>query len=62
MMERRQRVLGGALAATLAATAWVATRPEQDVTAAVAAPIRRPPVAASAVAATPAPAVGGRAA
>ncbi|MFT7776386.1 hypothetical protein [Roseateles sp.] len=61
MMERRQLVLGGALAATLVATAWVATRPEEDLTATVAAPARRPIVAASAVPAS-APATGGRAA
>jgi len=48
MMERRQLVLGGALAATLAATAWVAMRPEDEELAAVAAPARRAVVAAAA--------------
>lgn len=62
MMPRRQLVLGGALAATLAATAWVATRPEDEAAATVAAPARRPAAAASAVAAAPAPGVTGRAA
>jgi hypothetical protein len=60
-MERRQLVLGGALVATLAATAWVATRPEED-TPVAAAPVRRPAVAASApvAAAASAPQVGTR--
>lgn len=49
---RRQLVLGGALAATLAATAWVATRPEDGAVAPVAAPARRAATAVSA--ATPA--------
>lgn len=51
----RQLVLGGALVATLAATAWVATRPEDDVPAA-AAPVRRaaaPVPAAASAASTP---------
>lgn len=64
MMPRRQLVLGGALAATLAATAWVATRPEDDAVAVVAAPARRPlaapTTAAAAVAGAPAPAGAGR--
>ena len=63
----RQLVLGGALAATLAATAWVATRPEDEAPVA-AAPVRRPaavaaaPVvaAASASASASAPQVGAR--
>jgi hypothetical protein len=37
----RQLALGGALAVTLAATAWVATRPEDDTASTVAAPARR---------------------
>jgi hypothetical protein len=48
----RQLALGAALVATLAATAWVATRPEDE--AGVVAPARRPaatPVAAKASAA-----------
>lgn len=64
MIPRRQLVLGGALVATLAATAWVATRPEDDGAAPVAAPARRPTQvasAASAAATVPAPAVNGRA-
>lgn len=60
----RQLALGGALAATLAATAWVATRPEDDAAAAVVAPARRPAVAAAATAsvlpAAPAPQAGAR--
>ncbi|KQV50587.1 hypothetical protein ASC95_14595 [Pelomonas sp. Root1217] len=48
----RQLALGGALAATLAATAWVATRPEDEAAAAVAAPARR--AAATSAPATPA--------
>lgn len=60
----RQLALGGALAATLAATAWVATRPEDDAAAAVVAPARRPAVAAAATAsvlpAAPAPQAGDR--
>ena len=48
----RQLALGGALVVTLAATAWVATRPDDEAVATpVAAPARR---AAVAVAATPA--------
>lgn len=62
MIGRRQLVLGGALVATLAATAWLATRPEEDAAAPVTAPARRPAAVASAVAAVPAPAVNGRAA
>lgn len=53
-MKSRQLALGGALAATLAATAWMATRPEEEV-ATVAAPARRPAAAASAPSAVPAP-------
>lgn len=51
----RQLVLGGALVATLAATAWVATRPEDEAPAAVAAPARRAAAvpAASAASAVP---------
>lgn len=60
MIERRQLVLGAALVATLAATAWVATRPEDEAVATVAAPARRPALAASAAAAQAAPAVDGR--
>ncbi|MBV8035511.1 MAG: ammonia channel protein, partial [Pelomonas sp.] len=52
MIERRQLMLGGALAATLAATAWVASRPEDEAPAAVAAPTRRAAVAAAAHAAS----------
>lgn len=44
----RQLALGGALVATLAATAWVASRPEDDAAAVAAAPVRRPAAAASA--------------
>ena len=56
MIERRQLMLGGALVATLAATAWVATRPDDEATTTtVAAPARRPAAAASSTA-TPAPA------
>jgi len=47
----RQLALGGALVATLAATAWVALRPEAEAAAAIAAPVRRP---ASATATAPA--------
>lgn len=47
MIERHQLLLGGALAATLAATAWVATRPEDETPAVVAAPARRATVAAA---------------
>lgn len=48
-MTPRQWVLGGALAATLAATAWVATRPDEGAVAvAVVEPVRRPATAASA--------------
>jgi len=57
-MRPRQLVLGGALLGTLAATAWVATRPEEVAEAATAVPVRRPPVAASSPStATSAPAV-----
>jgi hypothetical protein len=54
-MNARHLALGGALAATLAATAWVATRPADDAAApAVAAlPTRKP--AASAPAEAPQP-------
>ncbi|MFG6485302.1 hypothetical protein ACG04R_01390 [Roseateles sp. BYS78W] len=47
-MKSRQLALGGALAVTLAATAWVATRPEEDAAApAVAAlPTRKPAASA----------------
>lgn len=53
-MTPRHIALGGALAATLAATAWVATRPEAEPVAAAvpAAPVRRP-VAVAAAAAVP---------
>lgn len=48
-MNRRHLTLGGALAATLAATAWVATRPEDDASApAVAAALPARKTAASA--------------
>jgi len=48
-MKPRQLVLGGALLGTLAATAWVATRPEEDAAspALVAQPARRPLAAAA---------------
>ncbi|MDR7272918.1 hypothetical protein J2X20_005603 [Pelomonas saccharophila] len=61
-MTPRQLALGGALAATLAATAWVATRPEDDAAAAVAAPARRAAsvAAAASAASAPAPAVPSR--
>jgi len=59
VIERRQLVLGAALVATLAATAWVATRPEEEAVATVAAPARRAPAAASTAAAS-APVVDGR--
>ncbi|MBL8278942.1 MAG: hypothetical protein JNL93_19770 [Pelomonas sp.] len=50
----RQIALGAALAATLAATAWVATRPDDDAPAVAAAPVRRAaPAASSAMAAVP---------
>jgi hypothetical protein len=59
----RQLVLGGALIATLAATAWVATRPEDEVPVA-AAPVRRPAAVGSAPvvagASASAPQVGAR--
>ena len=58
---RRQLVLGGALAATLAATAWVATRPEDEAgTTAVAAPARRAATVAAAASAVTAPSVSTR--
>ncbi|MDR7297240.1 hypothetical protein J2X16_002587 [Pelomonas aquatica] len=60
-MKPRQLALGGALATTLAATAWVATQPGDE--AAVVAPVRRAaPVAAAASAAltASAPVVGTR--
>jgi len=53
MRPPRQLALGAALAATLAATAWLATRPEDEATAA-AAPARRAVAAASAPVAAPA--------
>lgn len=59
-LARRQLVLGGALAATLAATAWVATRPEDGAVAPVAAPARRAAPVVSAAAAPPPPAAGVR--
>ncbi|KQW45642.1 MULTISPECIES: hypothetical protein [unclassified Roseateles] len=60
MTQRRQLVLGGALVATLTATAWLATRPDEEV-APVAAPTRRSGVAASAAtAAAPLPASADR--
>jgi hypothetical protein len=49
----RQLMLGGALATTLAATAWVATRPD-DEAAAVVAPVRRQVLVAAAASALPA--------
>ena len=56
-MTPRQLALGGALAATLAATAWVATRPDDDTAAVVAAPARRAassaPAASAVLAAAP---------
>lgn len=63
MSQRRQRVMGAALLATLAATAWVATRPEDEAAVAVAVPARRAtaaaaasqPVGGSAPASAPAP-------
>jgi hypothetical protein len=54
----RQFVLGGALAATLAATVWVAQRPDDaDAPVAAALPARRAPIttAASALTQSPAP-------
>lgn len=60
MTERRQLVLGGALLATLAATAWVATRPDDEVATTVAAPARRPTAVAAPAAAAPAPVDGSR--
>jgi len=48
----RQLALGGALVATLAATAWVATRPEDGVVGAAAVPARRPAAVAVAPAAS----------
>ncbi|MCY4746069.1 hypothetical protein NYO99_13870 [Pelomonas sp. UHG3] len=51
-MNRRHLTLGSALVATLAATAWVATRP-QDPAEPVAAPVRRPAAAASVPSAMP---------
>ncbi len=50
----RQLALGGALAVTLAATAWVATRPEDEAVASAAAPARGPAAMASSTAAAPA--------
>jgi hypothetical protein len=58
-MKPRQLALGGALAATLAATAWVATRPD-DEAAAIAAPVRRAAPAAAASSAASAPTVAAR--
>ena len=43
-LQPRQLALGGVLAATLAATAWVATRPDDGVAPAAAA-VRRPALA-----------------
>ncbi|KQY90341.1 hypothetical protein [Pelomonas sp. Root1444] len=60
-MKPRQLALGGALAATLAATAWVATQPGDE--AAVVAPVRRTATvaaAASAALTASAPVVGTR--
>jgi hypothetical protein len=53
-MTPRQLVLGGALAATLAATAWVATRPDDEAAVAVA-PARRAAPGAAATSAASAP-------
>ena len=53
-MTPRHLALGGALAATLAATAWVATRPDDEAATAVVAPARRPAPAASPAASAPA--------
>lgn len=51
-MTPRHLALGGALAATLAATAWVATRPDGNaVPIAVVEPVRKPTAAASALSA-----------
>ncbi len=50
---RRQLVLGGALAATLAATAWVATRPEDEAAPVAVAPPRRAAVATAVPTAPP---------
>jgi hypothetical protein len=56
MKPTRQQLLGAALVATLAAAAWVASRPD-DTTALVAAPARAPrPTAALASTAASAPA------
>ena len=60
MTERRQLVLGGALLATLAATAWVATRPDDEVATTVAAPARRPAAVAAPATAASAPVDGNR--
>lgn len=61
MIRRRQLMLGGALVATLAATAWVATRPDDEATTTVAAPARRTAaVNASSTPAAPAPVDGAR--
>ena len=56
----RQLALAGALVATLAATAWVATRPDDEAAAPVAAPARRPAAIAVSTAAAPAPVDGAR--
>lgn len=56
----RQLVLAGALVATLAATAWVATRPDEEVTTPVAAPARRPAPVAAPTTVAPAPVDGAR--
>ena len=56
----RQLALGGTLAVTLAATAWVATRPDDEVATTVAAPARRPAAIAASTAAAPAPVDGAR--
>jgi len=53
----RQLALGGALALTLAATAWLATRPEDEAAATVAAPARKA-AAVAAVASSAASAPG----
>lgn len=51
-MNKRHLALGGALAATLAATAWVATQPDEVAELVVTAPLRRVTPAAATVAAT----------
>lgn len=55
-MNRRHLALGGALVVTLAATAWVATRPDDAAGPVAAVPVRRAAaVAASSPTAAPAP-------